>query len=429
MIYYACICTIIEIEVILKKYSSNTCSVHEVIRPCQKKIKSTNWFEANNYCSFTGGRLANPDDMNQNSCTNKSMDIWLGKYDQERLTPWIAKLGCYLITDRGKLYATPSLLDCYRSCQSTSFGYKKPWCSCEEDAIVDNAPDAACVFEIRNFLWIYNNTETQGSSIFSDDKDSQDNGEKICNENSDHLITKQMCSSFDMDDRITPEILDWDTTISIQYHIPDRCPSESGLKLVEYIENCERQLDGFVCTFHGHSENYITVKPSPESSLALAVIRSYEPSYLSFGYESTNVPLQSIAVTSLFTKTSVSLYAQQKTASSILPTSVTLQLISDHARIHVVSASVDTSAESAITNIIDMSNTVYSSVVTEQNIKQVTDNNGRYRKTVEIHKRSHLLNTYMNCQHLNSRHCHESQIKYQSKYLLAMFERVAALGL
>ncbi|CAC5391399.1 unnamed protein product [Mytilus coruscus] len=183
--------------------------------------------------------------------------------------------------------------------------------------------------------------EAEGSSLIGDGKYSQDIGEKICNEKSDHLITKQMCSSFGMNDRITPEL--W-----------------TGIQRFRY------------------NTTYQTVKPIPESSLTPAVIRSYEPSCLSFDYESTNLQLQPIAVTSLLTNSSVSLYTQQYTASSILATSVTLQLISDHGRI--VRASVDTIAESAVTNTIDMSNTVYSSVVTEQNIKQVTDNNGRYSK-------------------------------------------------
>lgn len=59
--------------------------------------QNLNWFEANNVCVNKGGRLAYPNELHPRTCANKSINIWMGKYNQERLTPWIAKQGNVLV--------------------------------------------------------------------------------------------------------------------------------------------------------------------------------------------------------------------------------------------------------------------------------------------------------------------------------------------
>lgn len=59
--------------------------------------QSFNWFEANNACVNKGGRLAYPNELHPSTCANRSIKVWLGKYNQERLTPWLAKQGNVLV--------------------------------------------------------------------------------------------------------------------------------------------------------------------------------------------------------------------------------------------------------------------------------------------------------------------------------------------
>ncbi|CAC5378302.1 unnamed protein product [Mytilus coruscus] len=359
--------------------------------------QSKNWFEANNECVNKGGRLAHEDELHPSTCANKSINVWIDKYNQERLTPWIANMGCFVTTKQK--WSKSSVLECYRLCKSTPFGYQEPWCSCEDETPVSFIPDTPCITKNSNGnngnnSWLYNKIESKDYVIRYNESNTQAKSEITCSNHSNHLISRGV-HGLCMKVKNTPEF--WTGIKRFRYNdigmltdkvkcVYVRCQNRIGQETFEY---CRRQLDGVACNINGTSDNVTTVKPSPESALAPVITSLSESSALHLGCVSSNVPLQSIVEsTTVFTKGRVSM---SNTENLVLPTSVTSGLLSDHTSTYIVSGSIKSSSISPPkANTIDMTTTVYSSFVTNKNRIELTENNIMHSTTTMNSKKSKI---------------------------------------
>ncbi|CAC5394553.1 unnamed protein product [Mytilus coruscus] len=401
--------------------------------------QSNNWIEANKECAIKrGGRLAKLDELHPSPCANKAMNVWLRNYDHERLTPWIAKIGC-VTRDKSLREIRNSLLECYRSCKTTLFGYKKPWCSCEDETKTTFASTSisSCTSEERheNALWLFSKTEIdvfdddytmdcitakctrngtifravncnsqrkaecrdpQGSEYFID---TQSKSEQSCKEKTSYLISNLKCLSNGISERNTEEV--WTGIKRYRYNITEsltdllncvyvKCSMESDHVTLEHTENCRRQLDSFACIFNGTSENITTanlskkrlnfvVKPSPVTSFPPAIMTLSESSSLHLEYLSTNVQQQ--LTTNIQIKSSASMQMQSNIGKFVLTTRETPELFSNHTKTNVAISSIITSFTSARTNNIDMSSTSYSSVVTNKRGTESRENKSTHSTT------------------------------------------------